>query len=356
MSIDPIAEFTATWYYKVPFHRDNPGIAPLVDTYLAGGPRPTDQQLGNNHYALGLVALEDARRAGLPPPEPPASQGAAIDNLFPWVRGYANRASNSTSLRPVSGAHGDPVIIDARNQNPSTTPLWDGGYHDFVVRDLTHGGGSFDGIKIAGGCDRFLVQRLHAYDLTGAKPQGFASQRGVSNGALVGAKLERCGDNTLAHGLYWGLVTGPCLVAAVLAHGQHGYGLQFYPGPSSGVVYVTHATLVGSVERNALVVEETTVEVHNSILGPNAQAGINLRTGAKVHVYRSCVPGANLATKNADGTPVYTDCITDNPDLDPVTFRPRNPKVLAFLGDPGWTPVHDCNGKPYTQSILGAVS
>lgn len=75
MSIDPIAEFTATWYYRVPFHRDNPVVAPLVDTYLAGGPRPTDQQLGNNHYALGLVALEDARRAGLPPTEPPPPSG-----------------------------------------------------------------------------------------------------------------------------------------------------------------------------------------------------------------------------------------------------------------------------------------
>ena len=356
MTFDPITEFTETWYYRVPFHRDNPSLAPLVDAYLAGGARPTDQQLGDNHFARGLVALEEARRNHLPPTDPPAGMGAEIDKRFPWVRPYATRAANTVQLKATSGTPDNPVIIDAKGQNPSGTPLWDGNYHDFVVRDLKHGGGAFDGIKVAGGASRFLVQRIHAYDLSGGKPQGFASQRGSSQGAVLGALFERCGDNKLAHGLYWGLVTGDCLVASVVAHGQHGYGLQFYPGPSSGTVYVTHATLFGSVERMAIVVEDTVVEVHNSILGPNAQAGINIRTGGVIHVFRSCVPRANLAAKNSDGSPVYTDCITDDPDLDPVTFRPRNPKVLSFLGDPAWTPLHDYRGTVFSTPVIGAVA
>ncbi len=49
----PFAAFTA----------QNPGIAPLVIAYLDGGARPTDEQLGLNHYAHARVASEDARRA-----------------------------------------------------------------------------------------------------------------------------------------------------------------------------------------------------------------------------------------------------------------------------------------------------
>jgi hypothetical protein len=49
------------WYYNA-FQRDNPGLAPKVLVYLDGGERPTEVELGENHYARGLVLTEDARR------------------------------------------------------------------------------------------------------------------------------------------------------------------------------------------------------------------------------------------------------------------------------------------------------
>ena len=45
------------------FIKQNPALGPKVRTYLNGGARPTDSELGNNHYAKARVGSEDARRA-----------------------------------------------------------------------------------------------------------------------------------------------------------------------------------------------------------------------------------------------------------------------------------------------------
>lgn len=51
------------WYWRA-FKRDNKNLAPLVEAYIQGtGDRPTDDQIGSNHYARSLVLVEDARRA-----------------------------------------------------------------------------------------------------------------------------------------------------------------------------------------------------------------------------------------------------------------------------------------------------
>lgn len=45
------------------FLRDNKKLGPIVRGYLAGtGRRPTEAELGQNHYARGLVLIEDERR------------------------------------------------------------------------------------------------------------------------------------------------------------------------------------------------------------------------------------------------------------------------------------------------------
>ena len=49
------------WYYQR-FLEHNPVLGPLVLAYLQGGSRPSSSALGENHYALGLVHAEDARR------------------------------------------------------------------------------------------------------------------------------------------------------------------------------------------------------------------------------------------------------------------------------------------------------
>lgn len=49
-------------YYRK-FLRDNKRLGPVVDSYIQGiGPRPSEQLLGANHYARGLVLTEDGRR------------------------------------------------------------------------------------------------------------------------------------------------------------------------------------------------------------------------------------------------------------------------------------------------------
>lgn len=61
------------WYYEK-FLQHNPGLAPKVVSYLAGaGPRPSEADLGENHYARGLVLAKDASVAlspVTPPPDP----------------------------------------------------------------------------------------------------------------------------------------------------------------------------------------------------------------------------------------------------------------------------------------------
>jgi len=47
----------------IAFCNQNQGVAPAVISYLSGGPRPTDAQLGGNKYALARRETEDARRA-----------------------------------------------------------------------------------------------------------------------------------------------------------------------------------------------------------------------------------------------------------------------------------------------------
>jgi hypothetical protein len=54
------------------FLRDNPGIAPSVETYLDGGARPSTASLEPNHYAVARVLAEDARRTT--PPENPSAE------------------------------------------------------------------------------------------------------------------------------------------------------------------------------------------------------------------------------------------------------------------------------------------
>lgn len=48
--------------YKT-FLKHNPNLGPKVDGYLKGGSRPADSLIGQNHYARGLVEVEDARRS-----------------------------------------------------------------------------------------------------------------------------------------------------------------------------------------------------------------------------------------------------------------------------------------------------
>lgn len=46
------------------FVRDNPRLAPIVAAYISGtGRRPTEAELGKNHYARGLVLFEDEHRS-----------------------------------------------------------------------------------------------------------------------------------------------------------------------------------------------------------------------------------------------------------------------------------------------------
>lgn len=58
-----ISEDLASSYYKTKFLPQNKTLGPLVDGYLRGtGRRPTDVELGSNHYAKARVFTEDARR------------------------------------------------------------------------------------------------------------------------------------------------------------------------------------------------------------------------------------------------------------------------------------------------------
>lgn len=79
------------WYFQR-FQKDNPVLAPLVIGYLDGGPRPTAEQLGANHYALGLVLAEDARRLlVVPPPDPeppPVNYLKILDDKLDFTRGW----------------------------------------------------------------------------------------------------------------------------------------------------------------------------------------------------------------------------------------------------------------------------
>ena len=55
-------EFRALAYYGK-WLRDNRRLGPMVDAYITGdGPRPTDEQLGDNHFGRALVLIEDERR------------------------------------------------------------------------------------------------------------------------------------------------------------------------------------------------------------------------------------------------------------------------------------------------------
>ena len=50
------------------YAKDNPGESAKVFAYLQGGVRPTGV---STDMGLGLVEVEDVRRANLPPPLPP---------------------------------------------------------------------------------------------------------------------------------------------------------------------------------------------------------------------------------------------------------------------------------------------
>ncbi len=75
---ESIEEDRAAQYYGK-WVRDNRVLGPLVESYLDGGARPSDAQIGNNRYGRSLVLAEDARREltqevpEAPVVEPPAN-------------------------------------------------------------------------------------------------------------------------------------------------------------------------------------------------------------------------------------------------------------------------------------------
>ena len=109
------------------FLRQNPGIGPLVEAYLAGGPRPDVSRLEPNHYAVARVLAEDERRKTATPPPPPPPSG--------------------DKLRYAPPALSNPVNITLTNAN-RTSALSSGQGRDArvsVAEVLTGGGGQVSG-------------------------------------------------------------------------------------------------------------------------------------------------------------------------------------------------------------------
>lgn len=75
---DALKQDMASNAYKN-FLKTNPNLGPLVDAYLKGGARPSDAQLGTNHYAKARVGSEDARRLLLGGASAPAVPDALAD-------------------------------------------------------------------------------------------------------------------------------------------------------------------------------------------------------------------------------------------------------------------------------------
>lgn len=86
------------------FKRDNKNLAPLVEAYLDGGPRPTDAQLGANRYAQAVVGFEDARRlaAVVPTPEEPPEVPPEFD-IFDVVVTYGGQLVPTTETGTFRG-------------------------------------------------------------------------------------------------------------------------------------------------------------------------------------------------------------------------------------------------------------
>lgn len=83
------------WYFQR-FQQDNPNLAPAVLGYLVGGPRPSEELLGENHYARQFVFAEDARRKLAPaPPPPPTGYPASY---------FTGPLGQKTPLPPKKGA------------------------------------------------------------------------------------------------------------------------------------------------------------------------------------------------------------------------------------------------------------
>lgn len=110
------------WYYKA-FQRDNPVLAPKVLAYLDGGERPTDADLGSNHYALGLVLAEDARRElVVPEPEPPSMRLLPLpDRFHVWGGNEQQKMAECGLVVCAFSSNADPRV--ARQQNPRLVAL-----------------------------------------------------------------------------------------------------------------------------------------------------------------------------------------------------------------------------------------
>lgn len=80
------------------FLRDNPGIGPLVEAYLTGGPRPNLSQLEPNHYAVARVLAEDERRKQTPPP-PTGSKLRDKPPGYPDYAGYQRVSLGGSNYR-----------------------------------------------------------------------------------------------------------------------------------------------------------------------------------------------------------------------------------------------------------------
>ena len=124
------------------FTRQNPGVAPLVVSYLAGGPRPTDAQLGKNYYALARVYEEDARRklGETPPPPPPPSayffdDFSSGDLTTKWKDFHdAHLSASPPGMQVVPRPGGGYMVRSTVQQWPDTSEwgdaamLWEGNF------------------------------------------------------------------------------------------------------------------------------------------------------------------------------------------------------------------------------------
>lgn len=129
-----LTEHRLNRFYYERFQRDNPNLAPAVIAYLDGGARPSDAFLGANHYALGLVLAEDARRKLAPTPPvggklrwaPPALSNPVVRAAGPVPKGSGQDlrltpAQLSSNIGQIEGYRNVESIAGAINGGSSNS-------------------------------------------------------------------------------------------------------------------------------------------------------------------------------------------------------------------------------------------
>jgi hypothetical protein len=290
---------------------------------------PTDK---NSQWYKALVEL-----GIITPAPPPAGMGAALRAAYPPLSGLQVIDFGGQTLT-------SPYVLDGATK---------GGKH---LRNVKSVGANPDGFKFAGGAHDIILERF-LIDL--ATSQGVNLQRaprrirfvsGVIRNIGTGDKFDHCG--------YIGSGSSEILFAGVLMFGASGEGIQWYPGPSEGLM--THCTMgKGSGSQEELCVwggeddggdptGPSVVTVWNSIIDGDIQmAG----TDKTLRLRGTC-----CVTGNIPSSVDTTGCtlIRESPGFD-GQHKPTNPKLLAS-GDPGWTPALDAYGNQYARPTVGAVA